>query len=55
MVIVASDHNYTDTLGRTTLDEGSACRREHYMAIHNTQKRPTSISPAEIEHAVPAN
>ena len=49
------DHSewYT-TVGRTPLDEGSACRRDLYLTTHNTHKRKTFVYPAEFEPAVPA-
>jgi len=36
------------TVGRTPLDEWSACRRDLYMTTHNTQNRPTSMPPGGI-------
>jgi len=32
------------TVGRTPLDESSGCRRDLYLATHNTHKRQTSMS-----------
>jgi len=37
------------TVGRTPLDEWSACRRDLYMTTHNTEKRKTSIAPVGFE------
>jgi hypothetical protein len=50
-VIVALDHTQTHELGRATLDEGSALRRDLYLITHNTPKREreTSMSPAGFE------
>jgi len=43
------------TLGRTSLDELSARRRDLYMTKHNTHKRQTSMHPAEFEPAISAS
>ena len=48
-------------LGRTSLDEGSACRRKLYRTAHNIQKkereieRQASMPQAGFEHAIPAS
>jgi hypothetical protein len=42
-------------LGRTSLDEGSARRRDLYLTTHNTQKRQASIPPVECEPAIAAS
>jgi hypothetical protein len=42
------------TLGRTSLDERSAHRRDLYLTKHNTRERQTSVSPARLEPAIPA-
>jgi hypothetical protein len=39
----------------TPLDEGSACRRDLYLATHNTHKRQTSMPPVGFEPTIPAN
>jgi hypothetical protein len=43
------------TLGRTPLDEGSAQSRNLYLTTHNTRKRQISMSPSELEPAIPAS
>jgi hypothetical protein len=45
-------HRHT-ILGRTPLDEGSACRRDLYLTRHNTHKRQTSMPPAGYEPTIP--
>ena len=42
-------------VGRTTLDEGSARRRDLYLTTHNTHKRQTSMHPAGFKPAIPAS
>jgi len=43
------------TVGKTPLDEGSACSRDIYLTTHNTHKRQTFMSPARFEPAVPSS
>jgi len=43
------------TLGRTPLDLWQVKRRDLYLTTHNTQKRHTSMPPAEFELAIPAS
>jgi hypothetical protein len=38
-------HIYKHTLGRISLDEGSARPKDLYMTTRNTHKRQTSIAP----------
>ena len=47
--------NDTYTVGRTPLDEGSARRRDLYLATHNTHSRQTCTLPAGFEPAIPAS
>ena len=42
------------TVGRTPLDEWSACRRDLYLTIHNTHNRHTSMPPVGIEPTISA-
>ena len=42
-------------LGRNSLKQGSACCRNPYLTAHNTHKRQTSMTLAEIELAIPAS
>ena len=42
----------TRTRGRTSLDERSARRRDLCVIIHNTHKRWTSMTLAELEPAI---
>ena len=49
------DHTGRITVGRTPLDEWSACRRDLYLTTHNTHNRQTSMSPTEFEPAIPAD
>jgi len=39
----------------TLLDEWSAQRRDLYLTTHNTQKRQTSMPPAEFEPTIPSS
>jgi len=41
------------TLGRTSLDEWRARRRDLYPTTHSTHKRQTSLPPAGFEHTIP--
>jgi len=50
--ITLSGHN---TFGTTPLGKSSAQRRDLYLAQHYTQKRPTSMPPAELKPAIPAS
>jgi hypothetical protein len=43
----------THAIGMTPLDEGSACRRDLYLATHNIHKRQTSMTPGGFEPAIP--
>ena len=43
------------TFVRTPLDEWSACRRDPYLTIHNTQKRQTSMPAAKFKLEIPAS
>jgi hypothetical protein len=42
------------TLGRTPLDEWSACRRDLYLATHNTYQRRTSMLSAGFKTTISA-
>ena len=42
------------TVGRASLNEWSARRRDLYLITHNTNKRHTSMPPAGFEPAIPA-
>jgi len=43
------------TVGRASLDEWSARRRDLYLTTHNIHQRQTSISPAGFEPTIPAS
>jgi hypothetical protein len=43
------------TLGRTTLDERSARRRDLYLTTHNSHNRQTSMPPAAFEPTIPVS
>jgi len=43
------------TVGRTSLDEWWARRRDLYLTTHNTHKRQTRMPPAGFEPAIPAS
>jgi hypothetical protein len=43
------------TVGRTSLDEWSARRRDLYLTTHNTHKRLTSMPPSGFESAISAS
>ena len=52
--LTASDHTQGhNTVGRTPLDEGSACHRDLYLTTHNTHNRQT-MPLAGLEPANPA-
>jgi len=42
------------TVGRTSLDEGPARRRDLYLTTHNTHNRQKSMLPAGFEPTIPA-
>ena len=42
------------TIGRTTLDEWSARRRDLYLTTHNTHNRQTSMTPVGFEPTISA-
>ena len=42
------------TVGRTPLDEWSACRRDLYLTTHNNHNRQTSMHPVGFEPAISA-
>jgi hypothetical protein len=43
------------TLGKTSLDEWSARRRDFYLTTHNTHKRQTHMPLVGFEPAIPAS
>jgi hypothetical protein len=43
------------TIGRSPLDECSACRRDLYMTTHNTNKRQISMPPVGFEPTISAD
>jgi len=48
-------HWLNTTVGRTSLDEWSARRRELYLPIHTTYKRQTSMLTAGFEPEIPSS
>ena len=50
LAITSIGHN---TLDRTSLDNGSARRRDLYLRTHNTHNRQQSLLPAGFEPAIP--
>ena len=48
------DHTRHTTVGRTSLDEWSAHRRDLYLTTHNTHNRQTSMLPVGFEPTIPA-
>jgi hypothetical protein len=53
-VEVSRSHSFRHTrLGKTTLDEWSGRRRDHYLTKHNTHKRQTCIPPAGFQPTIP--
>ena len=49
------DHTQRHTkVGRTPLDEWSACRRDLYLTTHNTHNRQTSMPPVGFEPTISA-
>ena len=49
------DTQQRTAVGRTTLDECSACRRALYQTTHNTHNRQTSMPPPGFEPAISAD
>ena len=49
------DHIRRTTVGRTPLDEWSACRRYLYLTTHNTHNRQTSMPPVGFEPTISAD
>jgi hypothetical protein len=43
-----------NTVGRTPLNEWSACRRDLYLTTHNTQNRQSSVPSAGFEPTISA-
>jgi hypothetical protein len=43
------------TVGRTTLGEGPARRRDLYLTTHNTHNRQTSMPPVGFEPTIPVS
>ena len=54
-LFVAPDHTHTHTLGMTSLDEGSARRRDLYLTAHDTHNRQISMPLTGFEPAFSAN
>jgi len=52
---VARDHTQEHTLGRPSLDELSARRRDLFLTTHNAHKRQISLPPAGFKPAIPAS
>ena len=49
------DHTqWHTTVGRTPLDEWSACRRDFYLTTHSTHSRQTSMPPVGFEPTISA-
>ena len=42
-------HTHTHTIGRSPLDEGSACRRNFCLTTHNNHKRQIAMPPSGFE------
>jgi hypothetical protein len=55
LITLSDTHTHTHTLARTTLDQGSARRRDLYLTIHNTHNRQTAMPPPEFEPAIPVS
>ena len=56
LMLEVSDHTQGhNSVGMTPLDEGSACRRELYLATHNIHNRQTSMPPVGFKPAIPAS
>ena len=53
--VTAAPASQWHTVGSTTLDEGSARRRELQLITHNTHNRKTSMAPAGLEPTIPAS
>jgi len=54
MITLSDTHARAPTLDRTSLDEGSALRRDLYLTTHNTHNRQTSMPPGEIRTRNPS-
>jgi len=52
MVVNDQTQTHTYTLGKTRLDEWSACHGDLYLTTHNTQDRQTSTTPVEFEPTI---
>ena len=56
MLLRFRDHTRTHTtLSSTSLDEGSARPKDFYLTTNNTHTRQTSMPPAGLKPAIPAN
>jgi len=51
---VSRSHTTRTTVGRTPLDEWSACCRDLYLTSHNTHNRQTSMPLVGFEPTAPA-
>ena len=49
------DHTRRSTVGRTPLDEWSACRRDLYLTTHDTHNRQISMPPVGFEPKISAD
>jgi hypothetical protein len=53
LVLMYLDHTQRrSTVGRTSLDEWSARRRDLYLKTHDTHNRQISMPPVEFEHTI---
>jgi len=48
------DHTRRTTVGRTPLDERSACRRDLYLTTYDTHNRQISMPPVGFEPTISA-
>ena len=52
--LMTSNDTHTHTLVRTSLDEGSACRRDLYLTTNNIYNSQTAVPLAGFKPTIPA-
>ena len=53
LYLITLTDTHTHTIHKTSLDEGSACRRVLYLVTHNVHKKQKSMPPVGFEPAIP--
>jgi hypothetical protein len=54
-LITLSDRTHTHTIGRTSLDEGSACRCDLYLTTRSIRIGPTPMHTVGFEPTIPTS